>query len=168
MELLPCPPGFMFIQMRCQCDPVLTVNEYVKDCDINDLTVLRNPNSWIFYSESLHTYQLSKSCPFDYCYPHSSKLKLSILIHSSNSVDQEFYVDNVSNILVPYLVGSSDCQKCSNMYLLILILFIVSGISLVIIMFILNLTVSEGTITPFILYFNILNIHKFPCFHHIH
>ena len=77
VKLLPCPPGFMFIQMRCQCDPVLTVNDYVKDCDINDQTVLRNPNSWIFYSESLHTYQLSKNCPFDYCYPHSSELKLS-------------------------------------------------------------------------------------------
>ena len=55
VKLLPCPPGFMFIQMRCQCDPILTLNEYVKDCDIDDQTVLRSPNSWIFYSESLHT-----------------------------------------------------------------------------------------------------------------
>ena len=45
VKLLPCPPGFMFIQMRCQCDPILTLNEYVKDCDINDQTVLRSPNS---------------------------------------------------------------------------------------------------------------------------
>ena len=71
VKLFPCPLGFMFIQMRCQCDPILILNEYVKDCDINDQTVLQSPNSWIFYSESLHTYQLSKNCPFDYCYPHS-------------------------------------------------------------------------------------------------
>ena len=29
VKLLPCPPGFMFIQMRCQCDPILTLNEYI-------------------------------------------------------------------------------------------------------------------------------------------
>ena len=163
VKLLPCPPGFMFIQIRCQCDPVLTVNEYVKDCDINDQTVLRSPNSWIFYSESLHTYQLSKSCPFDYCYTHFSKLQLS-------NPDSQCQFSR-SGILcgqcqqhLSTIFGSSDCKKCSNMYLLLLIPFAVSGIVLVIIMFILNLTVSEGTIIPFILYFNILNIHNIPLF----
>ena len=163
VKLLPCPPGFMFIQMRCQCDPVLTVNDYVKDCDINDQTVLRSPNSWIFYSESLHTYQLSKNCPFDYCYPHSSKLKLS-------NPDSQCQFSR-SGILcgqcqqhLSTIFGSSDCQKCSNMYLLLLIPFAVSGILLVIIMFVLDLTVSEGTIIPFILYFNLLNIHNIPLF----
>ena len=163
VKLLPCPPGFMFIQMRCQCDPVLTVNDYVKDCDINDQTVLRSPNSWIFYSESLHTYQLSKNCPFDYCYPHSSKLKLS-------NPDSQCQFSR-SGILcgqcqqhLSTIFGSSDCKKCSNMYLLLILPFTVSGMLLVIIMFILNLTVSEGTIIPFILYFNILNIHNIPLF----
>ena len=165
VKLLPCPPGFMFIQMRCQCDPILTLNDYVKDCDINDQTVLRSPNSWIFYSESLHTYQLSKNCPFDYCYPHSSKLKLS-------NPDSQCQF-NRSGILcgqcqqhLSTIFGSSesDCQKCSNMHLLLLIPIAVSGIVLMIIMFVLNLTVSEGTIIPFILYFNILNIHIIPLF----
>ena len=72
VKLLPCPPGFMFIQMRCQYNPVLIVNEYVKDCDINDQSILRSSHSWIFYNKPLDTYQLSKNCPFDYCYPHSS------------------------------------------------------------------------------------------------
>ena len=52
----PCPSGFVFMQMRCHCDPVLTLNEHVKDCDINDQTLLRSPHSWIFYSESLATH----------------------------------------------------------------------------------------------------------------
>ena len=145
--------------MRCQCDPILTLNEYVKDCDINDQTVLQSPNSWIFYSESLHTYQLSKNCQFDYCYPHSSKLKLS-------NPDSQCQFSR-SGILcgqcqqhLSTIFGSSDCQNCSNMHLLLLISFAVSGILLVLIMFVLNLTVSQGTIIPFILYFNILNIHN--------
>ena len=161
VKLLPCPPGFMFIQMRCQCDPVLTLNEYVKDCDINDQTVLRSPKSWIFYSESLHTYQLSKNCPFDYCYPLSSKLKLSNPDSQCQFTRSGILCGQFQQHLST-IFGSSDCQKCSNMHFLLLISFAVSGILLVLIMFILNLIVSEGTIIPFILYFNILNIHNNP------
>ena len=58
VKLRACPPGFVFIQMRCQCDPVLTLNGHVKDCNIDDHTVTQSPNSWIFYSGSSHTYRL--------------------------------------------------------------------------------------------------------------
>ena len=160
VKLLPCPPGFMFIQMRCQCDPILTLNEYIKDCDIDDQTVLQSPNSWIFYSD---TYQLSRNCPYDYCYPHSSKLKLS-------NPDSQCQFSR-SGILcgqcqqhLSTIFGSSDCQKCSNKMLCLFIPIAISGIVLVLIMFVLNLTVSEGTIIPLILYFNILNIHNNPLF----
>ena len=163
VKLHPCPPGFVFIQMRCQCDPILTLNEHVKDCDINDQTLLRSPNSWIFYSGSLHTYRLSKNCPFQYCYPRSTKLQL-------NNPDLQCQFRR-SGILcgqcqqgLSTIFGSSDCQQCSNVYLFLIIPIAVSGISLVIVMFVLNLTVSDGTINPFILYFNILNIHNIPLF----
>ena len=163
VKLRACPPGFMFIQMRCQCDPVLTLNGHVKDCDIDDQTVIRSPNSWIFYSGSLHTYRLSTNCPFQYCYPRSTKLQL-------NNPDLQCQFSR-SGILcgqcqqgLSIIFGSSDCQQCSNVYLLLIIPIAVSGILLVIVMFVLNLTVSEGTINPFILYFNILNIHNIPLF----
>ena len=163
IKLLPCPPGFMFMQMRCQCDPILTLNKHVIDCDINDQTVLRSPNSWIFYNESLHTYRLSKSCPFQYCYHHSTKLHLD-----NPNLQCQF---KRSGVLcgqcqqdLSTIFGSFDCQRCSNVNLFLIILIAVSGILLVIIMFALNLTVSEGTITPFILYVNILSIHSIPLF----
>ena len=163
IKLFACPPGFMLIQMRCQCDPVLTLNGHVKDCDINDQTVLRSPNSWIFYSELLHTYRLSKSCPFQYCYPHSTKLHLD-----SPNLQCQF---KRSGILcgqcqkdLSTIFGSFDCQRCSNVYLFLIIAIAVSGLLMVIIMFALNLTVSEGTITPFILYVNILSIYDIPLF----
>ena len=163
VKLHPCPPGFVFLQMRCQCDPVLTLYEHVKDCDINDQTVLRSPNSWISYSASLHTYRLSKNCPFQYCYPWSTKLHL-------NNPDLQCQYSR-SGILCGQcqqgfstIFGFSNCQQCSNVYLFLIIPIAVSGILLVIVMFVLNLTVSEGTINPFILYFNILNIHNIPLF----
>ena len=139
------------------------MNIYVKDCDINDQTVLRSPNSWIFYSESLHTYQLSKNCPFDYCYPHSSKLKLSNP-DSQCQFSRSGILCGQCQQYFSTIFSSFDCQECSNMHLLLLIPIAVSGILLVIIMFVLNLTVSEGAIIPFILYFNILSIHNNPLF----
>ena len=163
VKLLPCPPGFLFTQMRCQCDPVLTLHGYIKDCDINDQTVLRCPNSWIFYSKSLHTYQLSKNCPFNYCYPQSFKLNL-------NNPELQCQFSRSGSLCgqcqqgLSTIFGSNKCQQCSNVYLLLIILIAISGIVLVIITFVLNLTVSEGTINPFILYFNILNIHNIPLF----
>ena len=163
VKFLPCPPGFVFIQMRCQCDPILTLNGHVEDCDINDQTVLRSPNSWISYSGSLHVYRLSKNCPFQYCYPGSTKLQLS-----NPDLQCQF---SRSGILcgqcqqgLSTIFGSSDCQQCSNVYLFLIIPIAVSGILLVIVMFVLNLTVSEGTINPFILYLNVLNIHNIPLF----
>ena len=60
-------------------------------------------------------------------------------------------MDNVNKVLVPYLIPS-DCQQCSNLYLLLIIPIGVSGLLLVIVMFVMNLTVSEGTINPFIFY----------------
>ena len=105
--------------MRCTCDPILTLNDHVKDCDINDQTLLRSPNSWIFYSGSLHTYRLSKNCPFQYCYPRSTKLQL-------NNPDLQCQFSR-SGILcgqcqqgLSTIFGSSDCQQCSNVYLFLL------------------------------------------------
>ena len=107
--------------------------------------------------------KISKNCPFQYCYPQSTKLQL-------NNPDLQCQYSR-SGILcgqcqqgLSTLFSSSDCQPCSNIYLLLIIPIAVSGILLVIVMFVLNLTVSDGTINPFILYFNILNIHNIPLF----
>ena len=56
--------------------------------------------------------------------------------------------------------GSSQCKHCSNVYLLIIIPIAISGIVLVFLLFILNLTVTDGSITPFIYYANIISINS--------
>ena len=63
-----------------------------------------------------------------------------------------------------YIFSSFDCQQCSNVYFFLIILIAVSGLLMMIAMFVLNLTVSEGTITLFILYVNILSIHDTSLF----
>ena len=56
------------------------------------------------------------------------------------------------------IFSSFHCQQCSSTYLLIIIPIAVAGIVLVLLLFVLNLTVTDGTINGFILYANIISI----------
>eukprot|EP00731_Ephydatia_muelleri_P036003 Em0190g1a len=54
--------------------------------------------------------------------------------------------------------GSPGCQVCSDMWLISLALYAILGASLVAILFILNLTVTQGTLYGFIFYANIIQV----------
>ena len=54
--------------------------------------------------------------------------------------------------------GSSRCMKCTNVHILITIIVLVAGIVLVVLLYVLNLTVTNGTINSIIFYANIISI----------
>ena len=59
--------------------------------------------------------------------------------------------------------GSSRCMNCTNVHILITNLFIVAGIILVVLIYLLNLTVIKAAINGVILYANIVSINdSFP------
>ena len=153
-----CPTGFVKIDKRCHCDPVL-VQHGITNCNINDQTILRPANNWISVTTQNNscTYHISLHCPFHYCLPHSSHLNFS----TPNSQCQF----NRSGLLCGYcqqglstVFSSFQCQRCSNIYLLLIIPIAIAGLMLVLMLFILNLTVTEGSINGFIFYVNIINI----------
>ena len=154
---LSCPIGFYKIKGECQCDSSLT--KYNIECDINDQTVLRPANSWISATthNNSYTYHISFDCPFHYCLLHSSHLNLS----TPNSQCQF----NRSGLLCGHcqqglstVFSCSYCHHCTNINLLVIVPIIIAGVVLVILLFLLNLTISEGIINPFILYANIISI----------
>ena len=156
---LPCPTGFIKNKGICQCDS--SINEYNIKCDINDQTILRPANSWISATthNNSYTYHISLHCPFHYCLPHSSHLNFS----TPNSQCQF----NRSGLLCGHcqqglstVFSSPYCHVCSNIYLLLVVPIMVAGFSLVILLFLLNITVREGLINPFILYANIISINN--------
>ena len=49
-------------------------------------------------------------------------------------------------------------MKCTNLHILITIIVIVAGIVLVVLLYLLNLTVTKGTISGIIFYANIVSI----------
>ena len=57
-------------------------------------------------------------------------------------------------------IGSNECMKCSNAYLVLFIFFIAAGLLLVFFIKILNMTVSQGTINRLIFYANVVWAYK--------
>ena len=161
VSLLPCPVGFSLQNdlQKCHCDTLLNCDVIsVTTCNLTDSTILRPANSWISAdtANGSHGYHVSSRCPFDYCLPYSSYLNLS-----TPDMQCQF---NRSGVLCGHcqqglsaVFGSSRCKKCSNIYLFITIPIAIAGIVLVMMLFVLKLTVTNGTINTFIFYVNIVN-----------
>ena len=162
VQMKPCPMGFALNTniKACYCDPLLNNNILsVKSCDINDTTIQRPANSWIFAKtiNASHSYDISAQCPFDYCLPYSSHLNLS-------DPDSQCQL-NRSGVLcgeckqgLSAVFGSSQCKHCSNYYVFIIIPIAIAGIVLVIMLFIFNLTVTDGIVNTLLFYVNIISI----------
>ena len=162
VELLPCPVGFSLQKSRkgCYCDLFLNTEDIkITSCNLEHGTIERPANSWISGQvvNNFNTYKVSTSCPFDYCLPHSSHLNIS-------KPDIQCQFGRVGLLCghcpkgLSTVFGSSHCEKCSNVTLLVILPIGFAGILLVLIIFMLNLTVANGRINTFIFYFNIVSI----------
>ena len=161
VNIFKCPAGFALdnITKKCDCDQHLKSYGITDNCDINNQTILRPANSWISATthNNSYTYHISLHCPFHYCLPHSSNLNFS----TPNSQCQF----NRSGPLCGHcqqglstVFSSYSCQYCTNTYLLLIIPIIIAGLIMVLLLFYLNLTVTDGSINAFILYANIISI----------
>ena len=160
VKLMKCPIGFILSNGVCNCDPLLTRSSlHIDTCYIDHIAIRRPANSWIssLSLTNITKYSLSTTCPMDYCLPHSSALNLS-----NPDLQCQF---NRSGILcsqcqhgLSMVFGSSRCMKCTNVHILITLIVIVAGIVLVVLLYLLNLTVTNGTINGIIFYANIVSI----------
>jgi len=159
--LQPCPKGFsLHPQGYCQCDPILSSHiPSLTTCNIDHQTIPRPANTWISANiiNNSHSYHVSLHCPFDYCLPHLSQLNLS-------TPDSQCQF-NRSGVLcgqcqhgLSTVFGSSQCKHCSNIDLLIIIPIGIAGLVFVLLLFTLNITVTNGDINFFLLYINIVSI----------
>ena len=159
----PCPAGFKRMDGRCQCDPILQLSLLsIDDCDIDDQTISRPANSWIstITNNGTFTYLVSDKCPFDYCIPHPSHLKLSLTADLQCQFRRHNLLCGQCSDGPSTVFGSSHCLQCSNVNMFIIVPIAILGLLLVVLLFFLNLTVADGTINAFILYVNILSINS--------
>ena len=156
VQLLPCPIGFTLQNGVCDCDPVLSA--IISRCYIDYSAIRRPANIWIVaYTQTSTKKYLISNCPKDYCLPYPTNINL---LHPD--LQCQF---NRTDILcsqcqypLSMVFASSRCIKCTNLHILIAIIVIVAGIILVVLLYVLNLTVTNGSINGIIFYANIISI----------
>ena len=156
---LECPLGFIKLNGTCQCYPMFTKFGFTK-CDINRQAILRPAHYWIYPAlNKSHSYYISEKCPFYNCLPSPTYVHLS-----TPDTQCQF---NRTGLLCGQcqhgfstVFGSNQCNRCSNIFLLLLIPFMIAGILVILLLFLLNLTVNNGSINPYILYVNIIWINS--------
>ena len=164
IQLKACPIGFSLQNNKkcCYCDTMLSTFTSISSCNLNDGTIVRPANSWISgatVNDNSHVYNISLHCPFDYCLPYSS--------HLNPSTPDEQCQYRRSGILcgqckqgLSSVFGAYHCERCSSVHMYIIIPIMIAGITLVISLFVFNLTITYGTLNSFILYANIISINS--------
>ena len=156
VKLLPCPVGFTLQDGICDCDFILT--KILVSCNIDHSAIRRPANTWItVHNQTQKTKYLISDCPMDYCLPYSSYVNL-LYPDLQCQFNRTGVLCSQCQQPLSMVFGSSRCMQCTNIHILITIIVIVAGIVLVVLLYLLNLTVTKGTINGIILYANIISI----------
>ena len=164
ITFMECPLGLRNESGSCECDDIIgAINGTY--CDINRSLhhISRTGNNWLYYSQEYQCVVAHTNCPFDYC--NTSTVHLSL-----NESDLQC-ANGRSGILcgacqpgLSLMLGSNDCQTCSNEYLSLMAAFMVAGIVLVIFLMASKLVVSSGCINGLLFYANIVKLNEAALF----
>ena len=161
-----CPMGFILHKndRNCACQPSLL--SLGLSCDLEASMIHRNKQQWVgvAYEHTTSSYEgpgviIHQNCPFDYCRKDNDSLLIrledqtTLCAHNRAGILCGGCGTKFSRVL-----GSSKCKVCFlNFKLFMIILgWLLSGLLLVILFMLLDLTVSVGTINGLIFYANII------------
>ena len=161
VQVMPCPVGFAENEesSSCVCETLLT--KYGITCNISDQSVQKSGNMWIGYvtnntNENASALGILNQCPYDYC-TNIPRVPVSDF-DSQCAYNRQKVLCGQCKSGLSMTFGTSQCAECSNYYLLLIIPFALMGVALVGTLFLLNFTVSAGTLNGLIFYANIVRI----------
>ena len=147
-----CPVGFKNESGKCVCSSFLH-DHGIKNCNVTNKTVDRQESVWVAAQNK--NVLISYHCSPDHCDQNVTEVSL-------DSPDEQCAFNRTGIICgacqrdLSATLGSSQCLKCSNKYLALIVPFALMGVVLIILMLLLDLNVSVGAINGFILYANIV------------
>ena len=165
-----CPIGFQPVESHntncdCDCDPSIYPH-IITDCNSTTELLTRKDTFWTgYHTEVNHSgFVTYRYCPYDYCYPSTHLVKINLNVDNGADVQ---CASNRSGLLcgacrpgLSLSLGSSHCIKCPKQWpgllFAIILAGILSGLVLVAIIQVFNLTVAFGTLNGIIFYANII------------
>ena len=160
VSFYPCPTGFNLTSerpFRCDCNDHLQHLPTVK-CHIQDQTITRSGLIWVG-SDGNETVITSQQCPLDYCKQEDINVTL-------DDPDSQCNYNHSGTLCggckagLSLVLGSNQCQHCSNSHIALLLPFAISGVVLVVFIKLTDLTVSQGTLNGLIFYANVIKANE--------
>ena len=164
LVLKECPLGFKLSSSGiCNCSPLLKNRSF--NCDINSGIMTKTSfTSWVGLvsdrsngSKELLGYAL-------HCFNMYCELQQDVHYSDFESIckfNRSGVVCGQCSKNMSTVIGHPMCLECSHLWLLTIPLYAAIGVICVVLLFLLQLTVTTGTITGVIFYANILNINNF-------
>ena len=158
-----CPPGFNLSESArsCVCEPRLT--KYTNSCTITNglgqITRDEGQQFWVGYDNDSDKLILHPQCPFDYCVNDT-------VVFALNNTDKQCAYNRSGHLCgackkdYSLVLGTSQCEKCTNSHLFLLILFAVMGVALVFLLLVCKLTVAAGTLSGLVFYANLVGVNR--------
>ena len=158
-----CPPGFQLSESASSCVCEQRLAKYTNQCNITTglgrITRDSHQRFWVGYDNQSCELILHPLCSFDYCVSHKVDFPL-------NNTDMQCAY-NRSGLLCgackrnySLLLGTSQCKRCTNSHVVLLIPFAVTGVALVFLLLVCKLTVATGTLSGLVFYANIVGVNR--------
>ena len=157
-ELCSCPNGLDILKDGHACECSHFIKKFDMVCDIERGMIHIKDKQWIRFYKNFKI-GVTASYPLDYLNTGSKYVNL-------NEPDKQCNFNRSGTLCgacranSSVVLGSSNCKKCSNVYLLLIIPFALAGVALVVLLLKCNLTVSVGHINCIIFYANIVQVNK--------
>ena len=156
-----CPIGFSHSSQtgKCECLPIL---HPIVHCEIQNNSLSLTKDNWIGFDRTSKRILYSYGYSFDYC--HWSQ-GMAINITDSDSRNTQCRYNRVGILCGECkehhsaVLGSSHCRDdCKQHHLLLVLVFGLAGIILVVVLIILNMTVTVGTLNGLMFYANMVQL----------
>ena len=152
IAILPCPLGFMLHDDECICDSFITRIIPHAECNITSVSISISTGQWLGNVSNVLGFSF-------FCHPQNCKTDVTFV----NVTDPlSLCQDSKEGVLcaqcrvgLSVVFGASQCLQCSDLWLLSLLGYALSGVLLVAVMLYLPLTISRGPLAGIIIAMNL-------------
>ena len=166
-SILPCPIGFTHTHGICTCSSSITAKNVT--CHIDTLQISHKGQLWIGpYNKSI-TFSADQPNHHNICLINEQCLlcnpsNVSFMLNDTDPQCEQHKSGTLCGSCTTgysLVLGSNECMECTTNYnMALIILFAFMGIALVVLLIVLNLTVSVGTINGLLFTANIIKLYQ--------
>ena len=164
--VLPCPIGFTYTLGICTCSSSITAENIT--CNIETLQISHKGQLWIGPYNTSITFNVDQPNHHNICLINEQCLlcnpsNVSFMLNDTNPQCQQHKSGTLCGSCTTgysIVLGSNECMKCTTDNMALIILFAFMGIALVVLLIVLNLTVSVGTINGLLFTANTIKLYQ--------